>query len=49
MPSHEGVTLVLSGVAQTKRPEVEAAFPAHGYPLREERAEAWWNALLLER
>jgi len=42
-------TLIVSGVAQTKRPLVEAAFAAHGFSVQDVRADAWWNALRLTR
>lgn len=42
-------TLIVSGVAQTKRPLVEAAFTALGFRVCEAREEAWWCALRLER
>lgn len=42
-------TLVVSGVAQARRPAVEAAFAAVGFTVQEERGEAWWNALRLVR
>lgn len=42
-------TLVVSGIAQTRRPLVEAAFAARGFSVREAREEAWWCALRLER
>lgn len=42
-------TLIVSGVAQVKRPAVEAAFTALGFTVREAREEAWWCAMLLER
>jgi ribosomal protein L11 methylase PrmA len=42
-------TLLVSGVAETKRPLVEAAFTALGFTLRDECQEAWWCALRLER
>jgi ribosomal protein L11 methylase PrmA len=42
-------TLIISGVAQTKRPQVEAAFTALGFSVQDERSEAWWNALRLTR
>lgn len=42
-------TLIVSGVAQTKRPLVEAAFTALGFHVCEAREEAWWCALRLER
>ena len=42
-------TLIVSGVAQTKRPLVEAAFTALGFRVCEAREEAWWCALRLVR
>lgn len=42
-------TLIVSGVAETKRPQVEAAFVARGFTVQDERSEAWWNALRLTR
>ncbi|HEX3135297.1 MAG TPA: 50S ribosomal protein L11 methyltransferase, partial [Planctomycetota bacterium] len=42
-------TLIVSGVAQTKRAHVEAAFAARGFSVQDERSEAWWNALRLTR
>lgn len=42
-------TLLVSGVAETKRPLVEAAFTTLGFTVRDERTEAWWCALRLER
>ncbi len=42
-------TLIVSGVAQTKRPLVEASFTALGFRVGEAREEAWWCALRLER
>lgn len=42
-------TLIVSGVAQTKRPQVEAALTALGFVVQDERSEAWWNALRLTR
>ena len=42
-------TLIISGVAQTKRPMVEQALHAIGFRTRDERGEAWWNALVLSR
>ncbi|MBA3699030.1 MAG: 50S ribosomal protein L11 methyltransferase [Planctomycetes bacterium] len=42
-------TLIVSGVAQVKRPAVEAAFTALGFTLRDAREEAWWCAMRLER
>jgi ribosomal protein L11 methyltransferase len=42
-------TLIVSGVAQTKRPQVEAALTVLGFKLQDERSEAWWNALRLTR
>jgi ribosomal protein L11 methylase PrmA len=42
-------TLIVSGVAETKRPQVEAAFVARGFTVQDERGEAWWNALRLTR
>lgn len=42
-------TLIVSGVAQIKRPAVEAAFTVLGFMVREAREEAWWCALRLER
>lgn len=42
-------TLIVSGVAETKRPQVEAALVARGFTVQDERAEAWWNALRLTR
>ena len=42
-------TLIASGIAQLKRPAVEAAFTAVGFKVQEERSEAWWNALWLMR
>ncbi len=42
-------TLIVSGVAETKRPLVEAAFTALGFSVRDERREAWWCALRFER
>jgi len=42
-------TLIVSGVAETKRPMVAAAFTAMGFTLRDERHEAWWCAMRLER
>jgi ribosomal protein L11 methylase PrmA len=42
-------TLIVSGVAQTKRPQVEAAFAALSFTVQDERSEAWWNALRLTR
>ena len=42
-------TLIASGIAQQKRPLVEAAFTAVGFKVQEERSEAWWNALWLVR
>jgi ribosomal protein L11 methylase PrmA len=42
-------TLIVSGVAEVKRPAVEAAFARLGFVLRDERTEAWWCALRLER
>lgn len=42
-------TLTVSGVAETRRPLVEAAFRALGFRLCDERTEAWWCALRLER
>jgi len=42
-------TLIISGVAQTKRPAVEKILHAIGFRTRDERCEAWWNALVLRR
>ena len=42
-------TLIISGVAQTKRPMVEQALHAVGFRTLDERSEAWWNALVLNR
>lgn len=42
-------TLIVSGVAETKRPLVEAVFTALGFIVRDERREAWWCALRFER
>jgi ribosomal protein L11 methylase PrmA len=42
-------TLIVSGVAQVKRPAVEAAFTALGFTVRDAREEAWWCAMRLER
>lgn len=42
-------TLVVSGVAEAKRPLVVAAFSARGFRLRDERSEAWWCGLRFER
>jgi len=42
-------TLIVSGVAETKRPLVEAAFTALGFSVRAELHDAWWCALRLER
>jgi ribosomal protein L11 methylase PrmA len=42
-------TLIVSGVAQSKRPLVEVAFTALGFRVGEAREEAWWCALRLER
>lgn len=41
--------LIVSGVAQVKRPAVEAAFIALGFTVRDAREEAWWCAMHLER
>ncbi len=41
--------LIISGVAQTKRPAVEQALQTIGFRTLDERAEAWWNALALVR
>ena len=42
-------TLIISGIAQTKRPMVEQALHAIGFRTRDERGEAWWNALVMSR
>lgn len=42
-------TLIVSGVAETKRPLVEAAFTELGFSVCDERREAWWCALRFER
>lgn len=42
-------TLIVSGVAQVKRPAVEAAFTGIGFTVRDTREEAWWCAMRLER
>ena len=42
-------TLIISGVAQAKRPMVEQALHAVGFRTLDERSEAWWNALVLCR
>ncbi len=42
-------TLIISGVAQTKRQMVEQALHAIGFRTLDERGEAWWNALVLRR
>ncbi len=42
-------TLIASGIAQLKRPLVEAAFAAVGFTTQEIHSDAWWNALLLVR
>jgi ribosomal protein L11 methyltransferase len=42
-------TLIVSGVAEVKRPLVEAAFTGLGFTLRDERREAWWCGLRFER
>jgi ribosomal protein L11 methyltransferase len=42
-------TLIISGVAQTKRPMVEQALHAVGFRTLDERNEAWWSALVLNR
>jgi ribosomal protein L11 methylase PrmA len=41
--------LIASGIAQQKRPVVEAAFAAVGFTTQEVHSDAWWNALLLVR
>ena len=42
-------TLIASGIAQLKRPLVEAAFATVGFKVQAVRSEAWWNALWLVR
>lgn len=42
-------TLLLSGVAETKREVVVAALTACGFTLVDERRDAWWCALRCER
>ena len=42
-------SLIASGIAQLKRPLVEAAFAAVGFKVHEVCSEAWWNALWLIR
>ena len=42
-------TLIASGIAQLKRPLVEAAFAAVGFTTQEVHSDAWWNALMLVR
>lgn len=42
-------TLIMSGVAETKRAAVEAAFTALGFQVQDERSDAWWNALRMTR
>jgi ribosomal protein L11 methylase PrmA len=41
--------LLVSGIAQTKRPLVEAALSRRGFMLEDAREEAWWCALRFTR
>jgi ribosomal protein L11 methyltransferase len=41
--------LLMSGIAQNKRLQVEQAFHTIGFKTITERSEAWWNSLLLMR